>query len=73
MAKEFWINLPVKDISRTREFFKAMDFTQNLQFGESPAMASFFVGDKNVIVNFFPEEQFKNFSGNEISDTTKRH
>lgn len=34
-------------------------------------MASFFLGEKNVAVNFFTEEIFKSFSGNEISDTTK--
>ncbi len=71
MVKEFWINLPAKDISKTRTFFKAIGFTENSQFSENPTMASFFVGDKNVVVNFFPETLFKSFSGNEISDTAK--
>lgn len=71
MAKEFWINLPAKDLGKTRAFFKAIDFRENSQFSENPTMASFFVGDKNVVVNFFPEALFKSFSGNEIADTAK--
>ena len=71
MAKEFWINLPTKDVSKTKAFFKAIGFTENTHFGENPTMASFFLGEKNVAVNFFTEEVFKSFSGNEISDTSK--
>ncbi|RKS25716.1 hypothetical protein CLV94_0758 [Flavobacterium endophyticum] len=71
MAKEFWVNLPVKEISKSRAFFKAIGFTENAQFSENPTMASFFLGDKNVVVNFFPEDLFKSFSNTEIADTTK--
>ena len=71
MAKEFWVNLPVKEVSKSRAFFKAIGFTENAQFSENPTMASFFLGDKNVVVNFFPEALFKSFSNNEIADTAK--
>ncbi|WDO13171.1 extradiol dioxygenase [Flavobacterium sp. WW92] len=71
MAKEFWVNLPVKEISKSRAFFKAIGFTENAQFSENPTMASFFLGDKNVVVNFFPEDLFKSFSNTEIADTAK--
>ena len=71
MAKEFWVNLPVKEISKSRAFFKAIGFTENAQFSENPTMASFFLGDKNVVVNFFPEALFKSFSNTEIADTAK--
>ncbi|MCY1489642.1 Glyoxalase-like domain protein [compost metagenome] len=71
MAKEFWVNLPVKEISKSRAFFKAIGFTENAQFSENPTMASFFLGDKNVVVNFFPDALFKSFSNAEIADTAK--
>ena len=71
MAKEFWVNLPTKDINKTKTFFKAIGFVENTHFGENPTMASFFLGEKNVAVNFFTEEIFKGFSGNEIADTIK--
>lgn len=71
MAKEFWVNLPVKEISKSRAFFKAIGFIENAQFSENPTMASFFLGDKNVVVNFFPEDLFKSFSNTEIADTAK--
>jgi len=71
MIKEFWINLPTKDVGKTREFFKAMGFNENIRFCTNPTMASFFVGESNVVVNFFTEALFKSFTLNEISDTSK--
>lgn len=32
MANEFWINLPVKDLKKSREFFKTLGFTMNERF-----------------------------------------
>lgn len=71
MAKEFWVNLPVKDAGKSRVFFNAIGFTENTQHGNSPDMASFFIGDKNVVLMLFSEAQFKAFSANEVADTHK--
>jgi len=71
MEKEFWVNLPTKDVEKARKFFKAIGFTENSQCENNPGMASFFIGEKNVVVNFFPEALFKTFIGNELADTSK--
>jgi predicted lactoylglutathione lyase len=69
MIKEFWINLPVKDINKSKAFFTKLGFSLNPRFSNSDEMVSLTIGDKNVILNFFPESTFKNFTGNEIADT----
>jgi predicted lactoylglutathione lyase len=39
MTKDIWINLPVKNVVKSTEFFKALDFTFNTQYGNSPQSA----------------------------------
>lgn len=68
MTKELWINLPVKDIDKTREFFSRIGFPQNEKHTSSE-MACFEVGEKGITVLFFPEETFKGFTKSEISDS----
>ena len=71
MAKQFWINLPVKDIKRSKEFFAKLGFRFNEQMGNSDHMASLFLGDQNVVVMLFPEPAFKGFAQNEIADASQ--
>ena len=69
MTKELWINLPVKDINRSKAFFTKMGFTPNSHYGNSDNSASFFVGQKNIVLMLFSEAAFKNFTRSEITDT----
>lgn len=69
MTKDIWINLPVKDVAKSSEFFKQMGFTFNPQYGNGPQSASLLMGDKKVVVMLFEESLFKNFTGNRIADT----
>ena len=68
MTKEIWLNLPVKDLSKTRGFFGKIGFTLNEKYS-SPDMVCFEVGEKKITVLFFAEETFKGFTKTEISDT----
>lgn len=68
MTKEIWLNLPVKDVGKTKEFFGKIGFTLNEKH-TSGEMACFEVGEKKITVLFFAEETFKSFTKNEISDT----
>ncbi len=70
MTKEFWINLPVKDIDKSKEFFTELGFSFNTQYGNSSNSACLLVGQKNVVVMLFNESTFKSFTSNEIADTT---
>ncbi|WKA53029.1 VOC family protein [Planococcus shixiaomingii] len=70
MAKECWINLPVKDLQKSKSFFSALGFTLNERFSDSEEMAGIVVGDHSVMVMLFPEETFQSFTNNSLTDTS---
>jgi hypothetical protein len=69
MTKELWINLPVKDVNKSKEFFTKLGFSFNTQYGDSDESACLIVGVKNVVVMLFAESTFKTFTRHEIADT----
>lgn len=71
MIKQFWLNLPVKNIKKSKEFFGKLGFQFNTQHGNTDTSASLLVGEKNVVVMLFEEPAFKGFTNNEIADTTR--
>ena len=50
MIKELWINLPVKDVGKSKEFFTKIGFILNTEHGNSDDSACFLVGEKNIVV-----------------------
>ena len=68
MPKELWINLPVKDVKKSKEFFTRIGFTPE-ETHETADMTCVKVGEKNIAVLLFAEETLKGFMKNEISDT----
>lgn len=68
MTKEIWLNLPVKDIKKTTNFFTSIGFTLNTHVPQSETMASFKIGQKDFIINFFTEEVFNSFTSFKIAD-----
>lgn len=68
MTKSLWLNLPVKNVEKTKDFFSKIGFSLNENQTNSE-MVCFSVGEKNVTVLFFDEEMFKSFTKSEISDT----
>ncbi len=69
--KQIWINLPVKDIKKSKNFYRRIGFRSNPRFEHASHLASFLVGENNIVMMLFPEETFKNFSQNDIADTSK--
>lgn len=69
MAKEFWINIPVKDLNQSKKFFTQLGFSFHPRHSDSDDTAGLVIGDQNVIVMLFPETTFKTFTKNEIADT----
>ena len=70
MTKELWLNLPVKDITKSKEFFTKLGFAFNEEHGNGDEMACLIVGSKNVAVMLFTETMFKGFTRHELADTT---
>lgn len=71
MIKDIWINLPVKSISKSKEFYTKMGFRFNTHFGNSDSSACLLVGQKDVVVMLFDESTFKSFTDTEIASAKK--
>lgn len=71
MIQDLWLNLPVKNIAKSKAFFTALGFSFNTQHGNSDTSASLLVGKKNVVVMLFDENTFKGFTNSAITDTAQ--
>lgn len=69
--KTIWLNLPVKNIQKSKAFFNAIGFRENPRHENAENMGSFLIGENDFVLMLFPEEQLKTFVGNEIADTSK--
>ena len=68
MTKEIWLNLPVKDVAKSKTFFNAIGFQFNTKYGDSDTSASLQLGEKGIIVMLFREDVFKGFVQNNVAD-----
>lgn len=71
MSKQLWLNLPVKDLKKSRDFFATLGFSFNPQHENSEDAVSLIVGDNQVIVMLFPETTFKSFTRNAVADANQ--
>jgi len=71
VSRDIWINLPVKHLQRSVDFFTKIGFRTNPGPGNSAQSASFTIGDKNVALMLFVEEAFSGFTNNAVSHTAK--
>lgn len=67
MAKEIFVNLPVKDLEKTKKFFAHLGFTFNPQFTDQNA-ACMVLGE-NIYVMLLLEPFFSQFTAKAIADT----
>lgn len=70
-AQQVWINLPVKDIRKSKAFFREIGFTPNSRFENTDDAASFLIGEHDFVMMLFREETFKKFTRNEVANTTR--
>lgn len=69
--ENIWMNLPVKDVRKSKSFFKAIGFKENPMHEKAEHLASFLIGKKEFVMMLFPEKDFKHFTQNDIADTKK--
>lgn len=67
MTKELWLNLPVKDLKKSKEFFTKIGFS--FKDRETDTMIAMTVGEKKVPVMLFDESTFKDVIRHEVTDT----
>lgn len=68
-VKQLWLNLPVKDLQRSKKFFTDIGFEENPIHKDSPNLVGFLIGNQDFVLMLFPEDDFKSFTNNEVSDT----
>ena len=67
--KQMFLNLPVKDLNKSIEFFTKLGFTFNPQFTDKNATCMI-IGE-NIFAMLLVEKYFKTFIKKEITDTNK--
>lgn len=69
MATKLFVNLPVKDLNKSIEFFTKLGFTFNPQFTDENATCMI-IGE-NIFAMLLVENFYKTFTDKEICDSTK--
>lgn len=69
ITKNIFINLPVKDLQKSIDFFTALGFEFNAQFTDDKATCM--VIHDNIFAMLLVESRFKDFTKKEIADATQ--
>ena len=69
MATKIFVNLPVKDLNKSIEFFTRLGFAFNPQFTDEKA--TFMIVGEDIFVMLLVENFFKTFIKKEICDAKK--
>lgn len=70
MAKQIFVNLPVKNLDKSVEFFTRLGYSFNPQFTDENATCM--IVDENIFVMLLVEPYFKSFAKKEICDATRQ-
>jgi predicted lactoylglutathione lyase len=69
MAQKIFVNLPVRDLRKSMDFFTGLGFTFNAQFTDETAACMAI--SKDIFVMLLTENKFKTFTPKQICDATK--
>jgi predicted lactoylglutathione lyase len=69
MSKQIYVNLPVKNVERTKAFFAKLGFTFNPQFSNDTALCM--VIADNIFAMLLAEPFFQSFTHKPIADATR--
>ncbi len=67
MAKQIFINIAVKDLQKSMDFYSALGFTNNQQFSDDSGKCMMWC--ENIFVMILTHEKFKTFATKPIADT----
>ncbi len=67
MAKQIFINLAVKDVEKSKDFYAALGFVNNPQFSDDNGKCM--VWSDNIFVMLLSHEKFASFATKPIADT----
>jgi predicted lactoylglutathione lyase len=69
MATQIFVNLPVKDLKKSIEFFTRLGYSFNAQFTDDTATCM--IVSEGIYVMLLTHEKFQGFTPNAICDATK--
>jgi uncharacterized protein len=69
MSTQIFVNLPIKDLNKSVEFFTQLGYTFNPQFTDETATCM--IVSDTIFVMLLTEEKFKTFTPKAICDATK--
>ncbi|MFM2268622.1 MAG: hypothetical protein RL757_2063 [Bacteroidota bacterium] len=67
MASQIFVNLAVKDVEKSMDFYLKLGFTNNPQFSDETGKCM--VWSENIFVMVMTHEKFKGFTNKPIADT----
>ncbi|MEO7494584.1 MAG: VOC family protein [Massilia sp.] len=67
MSKQIFVNLPVKDLAKSRTFYSALGFTFNPQFSNDQG-ACMIIAENSIYAMLLTEEFFKTFTTKQIAN-----
>lgn len=70
MAKQIFINLAVKDLQKSMDFYTALGFTNNPQFSDDSGKCM--VWSENIFVMILSHEKFSSFATKPLADTKSK-
>ena len=69
MARKIFVNLPVRDLKTSTDFFAKLGFKFNAQFTDETAVCM--IVSEDICVMLLTEDKFKAFTPKQICDATK--
>lgn len=66
MAKQIFINIAVKDLQKSMDFYTALGFTNNPQFSDESGKCM--VWSENIFLMILTHEKFESFANKPIAD-----
>jgi hypothetical protein len=70
MAKQLYINLPIKDVKRSKGFFHKIGFTFNEQFSDETSTSM--IVDEGIIVMLLERDKFQSFIPHKSTISTSK-
>ncbi len=64
-----FVNLPVKDVARSKAFFTALGFNFNPEYSDDRTLCM--IIEKNIFVMLLQEERFRDFINGDIADAMR--
>ncbi len=67
MSKQIFINLAVKDVTKSMDFYSALGFTNNPQFSDDSGKCM--VWSDSIFIMILSHEKFASFTAKQLADT----